>query len=106
MAILVAGGRRDRRPPSLGHSHEMMRRLCRTDRIDCDADISVGAVFETNRAGQSGSELAMHLAFGGACTDGTPGDEIVNVLWRDHVEELAPSRHSHLIQIEQQPACD
>ena len=74
-----------------------MRRW-RPDRIHGDAHVAIGAVLEADRARQAGGQFAVHLALGGAGTDGAPGDQVSDVLRRDHVEELvAADRPSSLI---------
>src|SRR5262249_52821196 len=82
----------------------MMRRLGGADRIHGDFDVAIRAVFETHRTRQTRSELAMHLAFGGARPDGAPRNEIADILRRDGVEELTSNRHSRIVQIAQQLA--
>ena len=44
----------------------------------------------------------MHLAFGGAGPDGTPGDEIGEILRRRHVEELDCRRHAEIIDLDRE----
>ena len=56
------------------------------DGVDGDLDVAVGAVFETDRAGQTAGKLAMRLRFGCACADGSPTHQIGNVLRRDHIQ--------------------
>ena len=46
----------------------------------------------------------MHLALGRARTDRTPGDEIGDVLRRDHVEEFATGRQAERVDVAQQAA--
>ncbi|VTR33919.1 Uncharacterised protein [Serratia fonticola] len=44
----------------------------------------------------------MHLGFRGACTDSSPAHQICQVLRSDHIQELARSRQTAVIDIEQQ----
>jgi len=44
----------------------------------------------------------MDLALGRACANRPPGDEVGNVLRRDHVEELATRGQAQLVDIEEQ----
>ena len=74
VAVLVAGGRGDRRAAALGHRHEMVRLRGRLHRVDRDPHVAVGAVLEADRAGQPRSQLAMDLALGGARADRAPSD--------------------------------
>ena len=86
---------------ALGHRQEVMRRRRRLDRVDGDPDVAVGAVLEADRARQARRELAMHLALGGARADGAPGDQVRDVLRRDHVEVLGAGRQVELVDLEQ-----
>ena len=52
VAVGVAGRRRHRRLTFLGHGQEMMRMRRRTDGIDGDLDVAVGAVLEAHGARQ------------------------------------------------------
>lgn len=56
------------------------------DGVDCDADGAVHAVFEAYGHGEAGGHLAVGLGFGGARSDGGPGDEVGDVLGGDGVE--------------------
>ena len=44
----------------------------------------------------------MHLALGGARADRAPGDQVADVLRRDHVEELAARGHAGAVDLHQQ----
>ena len=46
----------------------------------------------------------MHLALGGTRADGAPGNQVGDVLGRDHVEEFGAGRHAQLIHVPQQLA--
>jgi hypothetical protein len=104
MGLGIARGRGDGGAAVLVDRQEVVRLGRGEHRIDGDADIAIGAVLETDRAGEPGGELAMDLAFGGARADGAPGDEIDDVLGRHHVEELAGRRQAERIDVEQQAA--
>ena len=43
----------------------------------------------------------MHLALRCARADGAPGNEVADVLWRDHVEELGASGQAELVDVAQ-----
>lgn len=72
----------------LCHAHEGMRVACRLHSIHSDGHASIGTIFEADGEGDTGGQLAMKLRLGGSCTDGTPGDEICEVLWGYSVEEF------------------
>ena len=78
----------------------------RLDGVSGNLDIAIRAVLEADRGGQPGSQLAMHLAFRGTCTDGAPADEVADVLRRDRVEELAARWHAQLVDPHEQVARD
>ena len=59
-------------------------------------------VLEADRHRQPGGQFAVHLAFGGAGADGTPGNEVGGELRGDGIEEFRPRRHAHVAEIEQQ----
>ena len=46
----------------------------------------------------------MDLAFGGACADGTPADQIGDVLADHHVQEFGGGRQAELVHFQQQAA--
>ena len=48
----------------------------------------------------------MHLRLGGARADRAPGDQIGDVLGRDHVEELAAGRQAEFVDLDQHLARD
>src|SRR4051812_13565290 len=47
----------------------------------------------------------MYLTLSGTRADGTPRDQVRNVLRRDHVEEFAARRQPELVDLQQQSAC-
>ena len=106
MAIFVPGSRHDGGMAVFGHRQKMMRRLSGADRVESDSDVAVGAVLETDRARQTGRELAVHLTLGGARADGAPGNEIGQILRRNHIEKFAARRHAAFVEVEQKVAGD
>ena len=46
----------------------------------------------------------MHLRLRRACANGSPRNQVGNVLRRDHVEKLGARRHAHRVDVQQQPA--
>ena len=72
--------------------------------VDGNLNVAGGGVLESDRAGDAGDELAMHLALCGARADGSPADEAGDVLRRDHVEEFGARGHAHFCKVEQQVA--
>ena len=82
----------------------MMRTRRRLDRIDGDANVAVSTVLEADRTRQPGRQFAVNLRFRGTGADGAPGDEVGDVLRRDHVEEFSARWQPHFIQFPQQLA--
>ena len=96
--VLVSGGLDDSSQTLLGDTHESMGVGGRLHGIDSNTDASVGpcierykreeqsasssvlAVLETDREGDTGSELTVELGLGCTRSNGTPRDEIGNVL--------------------------
>src|SRR5690242_21841200 len=72
----------------LRYRKKMMRRLSGANCVHGDPHIAIGAVFKTDRAGEAGRKLAMDLALGCARANGAPGNQIGEVLRRDHVEKF------------------
>ncbi len=72
-------------------------------RVDGDLDVAVGAVLEADRHRESGGQVAMHLALGGARADRPPAHGIGDELRRDRVEELAAGRQTQGDHVQQQP---
>src|SRR5690606_34181211 len=57
---------------------------------------------EADGAGQSGGQFTVNLALCRASTNGTPGNQISNVLGSNHVQELAASGQIQLVDGQQQ----
>ena len=58
-----------------------MMAACRSlNGIGGNFDVAIGAIFKANRRRQARSQLAMHLALGGASANGAPADHVANVL--------------------------
>ncbi len=106
MAVGVAGGRHDGGAALLGDRQEVMRIGRSTHRVSGDLHVAIGAILEADRARQPRGQLAMHLAFSGACADRAPCHQVGDVLRRDHVKELDTGRQAQLVDVAQQAACD
>src|SRR5262249_235831 len=90
----------------LCYRKEMMRSLGRTNGIHRDSNVAIGAIFESNRTRKRGGELPVNLTFRRPRPDGSPRDEICNILGRNHVEELGARRHTVFVKLEQQMTSD
>ena len=76
------------------------------DGVDRDLDVAAGTVLEADGSGDSGGELAVNLALGGAGTDCSPGDEIRDELRADGVEEFGAGGHTDVEDVEEEFAGD
>ena len=62
------------------HGQKVVATRRRLYRVSRDFDIAIGAVFKAYGRGQTRGQFAVDLAFGGACADGTPTDQVTDVL--------------------------
>lgn len=104
VAVGIAGGVDDGGVAGFGYGEKMVGMGGCADGIDGDFEVAVGTVFEADGTGKAGGKLSVHLAFGSACTDGAPRDEVGVILRRNHVEKLGGGWHTEVVQIEQQAA--
>ena len=88
VATSVTGGLDDGAHAVLRGSREPVGLTGGLHRVDGDLDVAVGGVLESDRHRKSTCEFAVGLAFGGASADGTPGDQVGNVLRNRGVEEF------------------
>ena len=106
MAVLVALGLHDGHLTVFVHRQKVVTTGSSLDRVGRDLDVAIRPVLEANGGRQARGQLAVHLAFGGACADGAPADQVANVLGRDHIKELASGRQALAVDLDQQLACD
>ena len=104
VTIRVALGLQQRDLALLVDPHEGVGAGSCLQRIDGGAEVAVGAVLEANRHGEAGGHLPVGLGFGGAGTDGRPGEELRQVLRADGVERLGRQRQLQLGQPAEQLA--
>ena len=104
MAIGIARGDEDGRLAMFGVAEKCVRVGRGEHRIDGDLHVAGCGVLESDRAGNAGDELPVHLALSGARADGAPADQAGDVLRRNHVEEFGAGGHAHLGQVEEQMA--
>ena len=76
------------------------------DRVERDGESAVCAVFKAEGHGESGCHLAVCLAFGGACADCGPANEVGDVLWCDRVEQLGGGWHAEVDHFLEEAAGD
>ena len=74
------------------------------NRVGGDFDIAIRAVFEADRGRQARGQLAVHLALGGARADGTPGNQVPQILGRNDVQKLAARGQAQAVDVDQQLA--
>ena len=105
VAVGVSLGDKDGGLAVLGVAKEVVGLVGGEDGLDGDLDVAGGAVFEADGAGESGDELAVDLALGGAGADGSPGlTSVGDVLGGDHVEELGAGGDAHVGEVEEEVA--
>ena len=80
VTIPVALGFDDGDLAVLMDAEEVVRPLGGKDGVDGDADAAIGAVLEADGGGEAGSQFPVDLAFGGAGADGSPTDQVADVL--------------------------
>ena len=104
VTVGVAVGVDDGGVAGFGYGQKVVRVAGGADGVDGDFQVAVGAVFEADGAGQAAGKLAVHLAFGGARADGTPGNQVGIVLRGNHVEKFGGRGHAHVVEREQKLA--
>ena len=62
------------------HGQKVVATRRRLYRVCRDFDIAIGAVFKADGGRQTRGQFAVNLAFGGACADGAPADQVTDVL--------------------------
>ena len=102
----VAGGFDDGGDALFGDAEEAVWAGGGADGVDGDADAAAGAVFEADGHAEPAGEFAVDLAFDGASADGTPCDEIGDVLWADGVEEFGAAGDFHFREGGEELACE
>ena len=83
----------------------MVTARCGLDSVGGYSDVAVSAVLEANRSRQARGQLAVHLALGGARPDRAPGNQVAQVLRRDHVQKLATRGKAQAVDFDQQLPC-
>ncbi|VTM89198.1 Uncharacterised protein [Raoultella ornithinolytica] len=76
-----------------------------TDGIDGNTGITIGTVFEADRAGERGGHFPVDLAFGGTRADSTPAYQVGNKLSGHHIEKFGGGGDPQLVDLQQQPTC-
>ena len=102
----VAGGFDDGGDALFGDAEEAVWAGGGADGVDGDADAAAGAVFEADGHAEAAGEFAVDLAFDGASADGTPCDEIGDVLGADGVEEFGAAGDFHFREGGEELACE
>ena len=105
MAVLIAGGGENRRIAVFRHGQEMVWSARRANGINGDFNGAVGGVFETDRTRQARCQFSVDLTFRGARTNGTPCNQVGNILRRNQVQVFGGGRHAHFVDIGQELPC-
>ena len=104
IAILVTLGGCDGVQALLGGTHEVVAGAHRLEGVDGRTDRSIGGILESNREGQTGSQLTVQLGLSGTSTNSTNTDQISGVLRGDCVQHLASNRDTQVSDVAQQLA--
>ena len=102
MAFGVSRGLDDARGTVLIDAEETVRSTGGLHRIDGCLDAAVRAVFESDGHGESAGHFAMGLGFRRARPDGSPTDEVGDVLRDDGVEEFCAGGQAEFDDIEEE----
>ena len=104
MHIVVTAGLHDRRKALLGDAHERVRGARCVHSVNGNSHRTVSTTFEANGEGDTRCELAVELRFSPAHAraNGTPGDEICDVLRGDGVEQLGADGYTEVREIAEQ----
>ena len=106
VAVWIAGGLEDGGMALLGDGQEDVRPLGGADGIHRHLNVAIGAVLETHRAGQAGSQLTVNLALRGAGADGPPAHQIADILGGDGVQVFGARADAQVQDVAQQRAGD
>jgi hypothetical protein len=69
-------------------THERVGVAARVHRVDGDRHTAIGTILEADWERHARSEFPMELGFCSACANCTPRNEVVQILWRNSVQEL------------------
>ena len=106
VAVRVALGLHDRDLAVFVHRQKVVTASGSLDRIGGNLDVAIGAVFKADGRRNAGGQFAVHLALGGTRADGAPGNQIPQVLRRNHVQKLAACGQSQAVDVNEQLARD
>ena len=80
MDVLISARLHNRSQSLFRHTHKRMRRARSAHRVHSHPNRSVRPVLESNWERDTRREFSVQLRLGGAGPDGSPGDEVGNVL--------------------------
>jgi len=100
--ILVAGGFDDGSKTLLRNTHECVRVRSGFHSVNGNTDTSISAILKADRERDTRGELTVELGFGGTGTNGTPRNEISNVLRRNRVEKLRSDGNAEVGEVAQE----
>ena len=70
------------------NAHERVGVAAGAHRVDGNCHTAIGAILEANWERHARSEFAMELRFCSARPNCTPRNEVVQILWRNRIQEL------------------
>ena len=89
----------DRNMAHLGNGHKGVLMLSGNYSVNRNLDGTVGGILKANWARHTRRELTVNLRLSGAGTNCAPRNKLVDVLRRDHIQELGSRRHTHSVDI-------
>ncbi len=88
MRVRVACGLKYCCDSLLGHGREPVATAGGPHGVHCDLNAAARAILETNRHRKPRGQLAVDLAFCGACADSPPANEVGDELRGDRIEKF------------------
>jgi len=89
-----------------GDTHEGVGVGGGAHRVDGDTDAAVGTVLEADGERDTTCQLTVELRFGGTGTDGSPADEVSDVLRADGIQELGADGDTEIGEVAKEFASD
>jgi hypothetical protein len=101
MAIGIAHGLDDGGLAVGVDADEVVRGAGGSHGINGNLEAAFGSIFEPDRHGHTAGHFPMGLAFGRACSDRGPADQVGDILRTDRIEQFRAARKTQLIDLEQ-----
>lgn len=106
VAGLVSGGGNDGGYALFRDREKMVGAGGGEDGVERELNRTSRAVLEADRHREAGCEFAVDLGFRGARADGSPGDQIRDVLRGDRIEKFRAGGDAHVGEVDEEFPCD